>query len=62
MPDDGNRYDVIDGVLIVSPATVWEHQEMGFAAGILLRNACPRDMRLFAVTAVPARLLDGLRP
>jgi Uma2 family endonuclease len=34
LPDDGNRYEVIDGELFVTPAPSWRHQE---AAGELYR-------------------------
>jgi Uma2 family endonuclease len=27
LPDDGNRYEVIDGELFVTPAPTWKHQE-----------------------------------
>jgi Uma2 family endonuclease len=46
MPDDGNRYEVIDGMLIVTPAPGWYHQEMSFVAAIALRTACPRELRV----------------
>lgn len=63
MPDDGNRYEVIDGVLLVSPAPSWEHQAMGFAAGIRLDAGCPRDMRvLIAPFAVQTALDSEVQP
>jgi Uma2 family endonuclease len=40
MPDDGNRYELIDGMLIVS------HQEMSGSLYVLLRAACPRQLRV----------------
>lgn len=29
LPDDGNRYEVVDGALLVSPAPSWPHQTAG---------------------------------
>jgi Uma2 family endonuclease len=44
MPDDGNRYELIDGMLIVSPAPGLKHQTVVVEICVALRAACPRDM------------------
>ncbi len=46
MPDDGHRYELIDGVLIVTPAPGWYHQESSAALLGQLRNACPAEFRV----------------
>ncbi|HKR48847.1 MAG TPA: Uma2 family endonuclease [Pseudonocardiaceae bacterium] len=48
MPDDGHRYELIDGVLIVTPAPGWYHQESSAALLGQLRNACPAEFRVLA--------------
>lgn len=41
MPDDGHRYELIDGVLVVTPAPRWPHQEIVGELYLLLRQHCP---------------------
>jgi Uma2 family endonuclease len=44
MPDDGNRYELIDGMLLVSPAPGLKHQTVVVEVCVALRAACPEDM------------------
>jgi Uma2 family endonuclease len=47
MPEDGRRYELIDGMLIVSPAPNMPHQRVAFVLGMLLEAACPDDLAVF---------------
>lgn len=51
MPADGNRYELVEGQLVVTPAPGAEHQD--YVAGIiaLLRDACRRTPHLRAFCA-----------
>ena len=63
MPDDGRRYELIDGMLIVSPAPAVRHQRVAFLLGMLLEDACPDDLVVFG-TPVNVRfsLRSALEP
>jgi Uma2 family endonuclease len=43
-PDDGRRYELVDGVLLVSPAPSVQHQVVSMELGAQLHHACPRGL------------------
>ncbi len=44
MPEDGRRYELIDGVLTVSPAPVIAHQFVAFQLARVLDEVCPEGI------------------
>ncbi len=47
MPEDGHRYELIDGSLVVSPAPTWRHQRVVGRLWRLLDDACPEGLEAF---------------
>jgi hypothetical protein len=56
MPDDGHRYELFDGVLVVSPRPTTVHQYVAMRLASQLDRACPGDM---CVVLEPAVQLDA---
>jgi Uma2 family endonuclease len=48
LPEDGNRYEIIDGELLVTPTPDARHQIRAFDLARALYDACPPEMLVFA--------------
>jgi Uma2 family endonuclease len=47
LPDDGLQYELLDGILLVSPAPIPAHQGVVGELYVLIRDACPQHMKVF---------------
>jgi Uma2 family endonuclease len=62
MPDDGHRYELLDGTLIVSPAPGLPHQRVVAALIFVLELACPEDLVVFPNVNVRFAAASALEP
>jgi len=44
LPDDGNRYEIVDGRLRVSPSPSWRHNRVAFEVGVQLQRVVPSGL------------------
>ena len=47
LPDNGLRYEILDGTLLVTPSPTPRHQGVLLELAVLLRGVCPPDHRVF---------------
>jgi Uma2 family endonuclease len=52
MPDDGHRYELLEGALVVSPRPSNRHQEVAAELLGMLRSECPAGLRALPEPAV----------
>jgi Uma2 family endonuclease len=62
MPDDGHRYELLDGTLIVSPAPGLPHQRVVAVLIHVLELACPEELVVFPNVNVRLALASALEP
>lgn len=53
LPDDGRRYEVVDGALVVTPPPSHLHQAVGAALLLQLEHSRPSDWRVVQGWALP---------
>ncbi len=61
-PDDGNRYELLEGTLLVTPAPTWDHQVIATRLVLLLGNALGADAQVVAVGAIQRGKNTQLQP
>jgi Uma2 family endonuclease len=62
MPDDTRRYELLDGVLIVSPRPRVLHQKVAFELAKVLDDACPPNLLVIPEPAVMLTRYTELDP
>ena len=60
MPDDGHRYELIDGILVVTPAPSARHQTIVLNLAIALKQACPDEFQVFVAPFDVALAVDTI--
>lgn len=61
-PDDGRRYELLDGVLVMSPRPAIGHQRVGFLLANMLEAACPDGLVVIPEPAVQVNSRTELAP
>lgn len=62
IPDDGHRYELLDGMLVVSPRPTTVHQAVAGRLYGVLSAACPEDYLVVPEPAVQLDLVTELSP
>jgi Uma2 family endonuclease len=62
MPDDGHRYELLDGVLVVSPRPTTVHQFVAMRLASILDRACSEELCVLPEPAVQLDPVTELSP